>query len=244
VKTPDVLIEHIRADIARVRRRATTLTNRLEKLEARTRRLQALRGGDADAARRLDMLAAILEPRRIVAAIRAAVEHGEHIDGALPHIVARDILPADVCDVLVDAIPPAEFFEAGDHTTVTQVVVRSALMPLEAMITWTFVTDVVAPALGASAVATLTSRPAIGRVKIVSPRIIRGSGHVASLPDAHGGDRWTALLYLAGLHDAARHNTAIVLPGDRSASDYAAIPAIGGGGSSDSYQFGIELRAG
>ncbi len=256
-------VEKLRGDLARVQRKVAALGARTQTLDVRTRRLDALRKADDDLGARLDVLASILDTERVLDSIHAAVLTSVIAEHPVQHLVIANLLPDDAYAVIVNAVPAPEFFEADGRSNTEHLLVRSAPMPVDALVTWMFVTDVVAPALAAAVMARLAQGHGSSDIRLVGPRVVRRRPeYVPPAPGLAATDAGMAVMYLARPHDTVEYgsrlhtpsmpvpldvpfqrNSAIALWRAAASHAYAAIPRDAGELVRDTYQFGMECRA-
>lgn len=260
MSTPERLIEKLASEVAGTERKLTGLAARIRAIGLGSRRLEMLRRPDDDLVRRIDVLHSILQPERVIDSIRAAVENAAITEHPVRHMVIPNVLPGDAYDAFVHGIPAADFFDEEDRS-IEQLLVRTSPMPVDAMVTWMFVTDVAAPAL-AAAVMARAGVLSHHRHVVMSPRLVRRRpGYLAAAVSAQAA-ACVAVLNLAQPHDTSEYgsrlhgasgavdipfhrNSAVVVFGPGDSLDYASIPeAAGPRAVRDTYQFGGAARTG
>ena len=260
MSTPERLIEKLANEVAGTQRKLTSLAARIRAIGLRSRRLEMLRRPDDDLVRRIDVLHSILQPERVIDSIRAAVENAGLAEHPVRHMVIPNVLPGDVYDAFVRGVPPADFFDEEDRN-IEQLLIRTSPMPVDAMVTWMFVTDVAAPAL-AAAVMARAGIVSHQRHMVVSPRLVRRRpGYLAAAVSAPAA-ACVAVLNLAQPDDTSEYgsrlrgasgsvdipfhrNSAIAVFGSGDGLDYASIPEAAGPRTvRDTYQFGVAARTG
>ena len=125
----------MRADVA-------ALATELRVVQLRTDQLAALQVDDSDAADRIDQLEGVLDAEGVIRHVTAAVARSTFAHEPFPHLVVSEVLPDPVYRAMVDAIPPAVFFDA-ERQHRYEIPVPPVLAPIDAIVTWTFVVDVV-----------------------------------------------------------------------------------------------------
>ena len=117
------------------------LTKVTDAVELRTEQLMALHREDVGDGTRLARFEAVFfDAGRIAAHIRAAVAEAELVRHPFPHLLASDLLPPDVHDALLDAIPERVFFDAA-AVNEQRIPVPPQLAPLTSILTWQFVAE-------------------------------------------------------------------------------------------------------
>ena len=91
---------------------------------------------------RLAGLPALLNPSRVLAHVRAAIERAPLEHDPFPHAVVEDLLPADLYNEVVRAIPPKVFFSGEPQKQNLRLPVDEA--PALTCRVWGFVEDVIA----------------------------------------------------------------------------------------------------
>jgi hypothetical protein len=91
-----------------------SLQQELARLTKANRRLELLREWDEVHAATLARLQDRLAIDRIAAHIQAAIERADVVADPAPHIVVEQMLPLDIYELLLQSIPPSEFFSDRD----------------------------------------------------------------------------------------------------------------------------------
>jgi hypothetical protein len=117
------------AEVRALRRALSKAVDRLEQLEARlpkteasaeraeraTRRIELERSLNTNQQEQLTRLPAVLDETRIADHVRRAIEAAPMRTSPCDHIIIDELLPPDVYELLLDAIPPEVFFENRDR---------------------------------------------------------------------------------------------------------------------------------
>jgi hypothetical protein len=102
-------------------------------------------------AEQLDRLATVArwEVDRIASHVRHAVEEATlHVD-PFPHLIVDGLLPPDAFDVLLESIPPEEFFEGSDPKRLDLKGPDRSILPVASKAIWgSFSRDIIAGVLG------------------------------------------------------------------------------------------------
>jgi hypothetical protein len=140
-----------------LRRDVRRLLRRVEELEAARRDdAERLRRADRTSAQLrlttllnqrqredVERLPALLDEPRIAAHVRCAISSAPMLTDPYEHILVERVLPDDVYELLIRAIPPAEFFDDRDLTK-QNLVFPIELGPTLPSLVWAFMDDVVA----------------------------------------------------------------------------------------------------
>jgi len=236
-------IERLHRDLGRLGEEVSRLRVQMQRVQQRTDQVLALRQSAPDAARRLAQLESVLDAEGVAAHLRDAIARAPLQPVPVPHLSVGNVLPAAVYDSLVDAIPPAVFFEGGDNEAQElRVPQRAGRLP--EIVTWTFVTDVVLRALSPALVArfkdplaafaraTFPSLPPFEEWKVditlSQGRIVRRrpSGACPPSPD-RPWDFLTGMVPLGRAEDSEEYgsNTLVVFLGPARAHRYLAVPS-------------------
>lgn len=186
---------------------------RLPELEARVEQCMVAYQKDARFAARAAEFAANIDARRVAAHVRRAVELSAlHVDPC-PHIVVQDLLPEDLYDEMLSALPATVFFKRHDPTR-EEIQVPFVFAPAYSRAVWDFymervVEETLIPALAEKfepALDEFLARhwPSLGswqqsgiRLRVTNSRLLlRRPGYVIR---PHRDPRWaffTCLVYL------------------------------------------------
>lgn len=88
-----------------------SMQDALQKVHLRTEQLTAIQRADEDDEESLEQLPAVLERDRACAHARRAVETSELHADPFPHMIIDDLLPDDLYNAMIRAIPPRVLFE-------------------------------------------------------------------------------------------------------------------------------------
>jgi hypothetical protein len=100
---------------------------------ARLKRAQALDLEDVD---RIRAIASVWRPAEIAAHVREVVAAAPVQTDPFAHLVLEPLLPPDAFQVLVDAVPPEEFFEGEKHLDLRGIGKTTTVVPLFSRIIW------------------------------------------------------------------------------------------------------------
>lgn len=143
----------LRRELRGIQETLTGLAAQAEAVQVRTEQLLTLHRENGHGRARMDRLERLLDAERAGAHVREAVARGELFDDPFPHLVVSDLLPPDVYDAMIEAIPPRVFFEDRPINK-QQLPVPPVLAPEYSIATWEFLTDsVVRRVLGPALVA-------------------------------------------------------------------------------------------
>lgn len=104
-------LEQLVSAVDRLATTAAAIDARLAALELRNSQLTAIATADAETAAASPAVDAALDLDRAVAHVRAAIARTPLVEKPFPHMVVDDLLPRDLYDALVAAIPPHVLFE-------------------------------------------------------------------------------------------------------------------------------------
>ena len=129
----------MRKDVRALQRAVERLESALERLAAQVKLTAVLNQAQHAAVARLSDR---LDAARIGAHVRAAIAAAPLVEEPFEHLVVESLLPADVYDLLIEAIPPEPFFDAHDP------IKRNLRFPMEfgpalSAAVWAFFDDVV-----------------------------------------------------------------------------------------------------
>ena len=267
--SPDTSLDGVRRELGALREELSGLTAHLRTLQRQADQLAALHAEEPDAAAKVERLERVLTFEKVAAHFRDAVAQAPLIQDPVPHLWVSQLLPPDVYQAVIDAIPARAFFDdrAADANELR---VPPRVAPTHSIVTWAFLTDVVLRALSSALVArfheplaAFTSArfptlPPFGEwdveVTLSQGRIVlRGPGYVgAPLPD-RPWDFLTTVVCLARPNDDEafgsrlhgdvfpfRANSALTFLGPAQAHEYLSIPH-GEARATDryTYEFGV-----
>jgi hypothetical protein len=208
-----------RADVRSAHRALARQTRQADAADTLLERLLALREEERHGPDRLDRLAAVLDPARTAAHVRAAVAAAVLVDDPV-HAVVAPLLPPDVYDAVVDAIPPRLFFDPRAPHRV-ELPVPPRLAPTYTIVTWRFLADlasnVLAPALvehfrgalpvhagGASAAGAAALVPSQGRI------VLRTAGYAGQVSRHQPWDVITTFVTLGRPGDGVEYGSRLL----------------------------------
>ncbi len=203
----------LRHDLRSSREALADLTTELRKVQLQIEQLFALRRDELDTPARMDRLEHILDTDRMGAHMREAVARTELVEDPVPHAIISDLLPSDVYDAAIHAIPSPIFFEGGGACG-QELRVPPRIAPTYSIATWSFLADMVSEVLGPALVARfqgpldrhvralcpslVTSRDAGIALTVESGRIVlRRPGHIAPRGRPRPWHFLTVIAYLA-----------------------------------------------
>lgn len=147
----------LRLELRSAREALSDAAAQIGALQMQLDQLIELRRNDTGAAARMDRLERILDVERVANHIRDALTRAEFVDDPVPHGIVSGLLPPDVYDAVLDAIPARLFFERGDAAG-AELRVPPRLGPTHAIATWTFVSDIVSNVLVPALIGCLRER--------------------------------------------------------------------------------------
>jgi hypothetical protein len=217
----------LRNDLRSIRAALADLTTQLNAVERQMEQLVVLRREEIDAPARMDMLQRILNTDRVAAHVRQAMERTDIVDSPVPHGITSALLPSEVYDALLDAIPPPIFFEVASRP---ELPVPPRLAPMHSLATWAFVADLVDEVIG-PALITRFREPLDHYIRSLCPSLATTAGGLmfrarqgrivqrrpgidAPARRARPWDFLTTVLCLAYPHDGEQYGSQI----------YAAVP--------------------
>jgi hypothetical protein len=205
----------LREDVRGLRRAIEEATTQLDGLQAQLSRLSALRADEAEAGTRMDRLQHVLDADRVAAHANAAINRTTIVEGAAPHALVLDVLPRDVYDALLAAIPRDVFFDRRG-TGVSELLIPPRLAPVDSFATWAFVAEAIEARLGPSLIDRLQDqldrqlagqRPAFtvsqGRL------VLRQPGYQGSRRPNRPWDAVTVILNLARPEDGEEYGSRV-----------------------------------
>lgn len=133
--------DRLRRELREVHHALQELAKQLVSVELQTQQLIALRMGDRDAADRMDGLEQVLDLNHLATHLRDAVRRADLIEAPVPHALITDVLPLDMYEAAIDAIPSRIFFTPRDGEQ--ELPVPPTLAPLHSIATWMFLADAV-----------------------------------------------------------------------------------------------------
>ncbi len=121
--------------------RTRELASAVELLRVRTDQLMAVQRLDWEQRVQTSTLGRWLNAERIGPFVSAAVEQASLVADPFPHLVVEPLLPPDIYERILDAVPPAVFFAGGrdEHWAVP-----AGVAPIYSRQVWTFVADTIA----------------------------------------------------------------------------------------------------
>lgn len=132
----------VRGDLKAVLKELSNLSSRIQAIERRTEQLATLRAEDGDVEARIAQLERVLDFERVDLHARDAVSKAQLLDGPVPRLEASGLLPLDVFQALVEAIPARVFLD-GRVAHEQELRVPPRLAPTYSIVTWGFLTEVV-----------------------------------------------------------------------------------------------------
>lgn len=139
-------VKALRRDLRAMQGALADLGKELGSVHLQMQQLVALREEELNASARMDSLEPVLEADRAAGHVREAVARAALVDHPVPHVVISDVLPPDVLEAALEAIPSPIFFERSGGARELRVPPRFA--STYSVATWSFVADLVNDALG------------------------------------------------------------------------------------------------
>jgi hypothetical protein len=108
----------------------------LEEQRAELTRLRRAQALDLEEVDRIKSIADVWKPAAIAKHVRSVVAEAPVHTDPFPHLVLEPLLPPDAFRVLVDAVPPEEFFEGEKHLDLRGIGKATSVVPLFSRIIW------------------------------------------------------------------------------------------------------------
>lgn len=108
----------------------------LEEQRAELTRLRRAQALDLEAVDRIKSIEDVWKPAAIAAHVRSVVADAPVHTDPFPHLVLEPLLPPEAFRVLVDAVPPEEFFEGEKHLDLRGIGKATTIVPLFSRIIW------------------------------------------------------------------------------------------------------------
>ena len=108
----------------------------LEEQRAELTRLRRAQALDLEAVDRIRSIEDVWKPAAIAAHVRSVVADAPVHTDPFPHLVLEPLLPPEAFRVLVDAVPPEEFFEGEKHLDLRGIGKATTIVPLFSRIIW------------------------------------------------------------------------------------------------------------
>ena len=262
-------LHELRRDCGRARRRLSGLASQLHTLRRQTGQLVALRNEEQHYASRIEALERTLDVGRVDWHMRGVVERAEVVGYPIPYLWIPELLPDDVYQAVLDAVPVAVFID--DHPAGRrELPVPPRMAPTHAVVTWAFLTEVAhrplsdlllarfQPFLAAHVATRFPELPPFGEwgveITLSEDRIVRrGLGDSSRVTDDRPWTLLSGILCLARPSDTdgcggrlgskvfpCRPNSALVFLGSASSYEYGSIsPDAGADQERYSYEFDI-----
>ena len=136
------------AQVATLTRRLDEVTGELNDQRAQLTRLVRAYGLDGEQLDRLRSFWDIWDEAAIGAHMRDVVSQASVLTDPFPHIVIEPLLPPDAFRLLLDAVPPPDFFEGKKHLDLRGLGTSATVMPLFSKAIWRSLRkDIVGPML-------------------------------------------------------------------------------------------------
>jgi hypothetical protein len=108
----------------------------LEEQRAELTRLRRAQALDLEEVDRIKNIEDVWKPAAIAAHVRSVVADAPVHTDPFPHVVLEPLLPPEAFRVLVDAVPPEEFFEGKEHLDLRGIGKPTTVVPLFSRIIW------------------------------------------------------------------------------------------------------------
>ena len=108
----------------------------LEEQRAELTRLRRAQALDLEEVDRIKSIEDVWKPAAIAAHVRSVVADAPVHTDPFPHLVLEPLLPPEAFRVLVDAVPPEEFFEGEKHLDLRGIGKATTIVPLFSRIIW------------------------------------------------------------------------------------------------------------
>lgn len=227
-------IEHRMEELEEAQRTATELARRADRRSAQVTLVSVLNRGQQH---EIDRLPGLLDEPRIAEHVRRAAEAAPMLTDPYEHVLVERVLPDDVYDLLIRAIPPPEFFDDKDP------IKQNLRFPMEfgptlSATVWGFFDDVIARRVIRPVVlekfreplerhfASIFGQPFVERANAL-PQAVSGGRLMLRRPGYHLGPHrdpkhamLTCLLYLAREGDSDVYGTQIFRVHDDGEAGY------------------------
>ena len=108
----------------------------LEEQRAERTRLRRAQALDLEEVDRIKSIEDVWKPAAIAAHVRSVVADAPVHTDPFPHLVLEPLLPPEAFRVLVDAVPPEEFFEGEKHLDLRGIGKATTIVPLFSRLIW------------------------------------------------------------------------------------------------------------
>ena len=108
----------------------------LEEQRAELTRLRRAQALDLEQVDRIKSIEDVWKPAAIAAHVRSVVADAPVHTDPFPHLVLEPLLPPEAFRVLVDAVPPEEFFEGEKHLDLRGIGKATSIVPLFSRLIW------------------------------------------------------------------------------------------------------------
>jgi hypothetical protein len=196
----DAEVESLRRELERLRGEARALARELEQVQLQSAQAAALALEEAQVEERMERLENVLDLGPVTRHVRAAMARVTLIDRPRAHAVVEGLLPPEVHQAAVDAIP-APILRADSR----EVALPPRPAATYAVATWLFLNDVardvIGPALVERVVERLGRAPST-RLKLSRSRLLaRQADGEPRLSRSKGGDTWELVVHLDRHYD-------------------------------------------
>ena len=139
----------VAAQVVPLTQRVDELLREVQDQRGQLKRLTLAHAIDARQIDRLRTVADVWDARAIEAHVREAVAAAAVITDPFPHLVIEPLLPLDVFRVLLDAVPPDDFFEGENNLDLKGIGLDKSIVPQFSQVIWSSVRfDIIGRALG------------------------------------------------------------------------------------------------
>jgi hypothetical protein len=119
------------------------LQRELQRQAASLTRQAAVAAFDIEDLPRLRALADQWNPARIEAHLREVVSAAPLLTDPFPHLVIEPLLPDEAFRIVLDSVPPEEFFDGENHPDVKGLGLPTSILPLYSRIVWRSMREII-----------------------------------------------------------------------------------------------------
>jgi hypothetical protein len=140
VSVQELSLDDLRDEVRGIRGHVSALESRIRLLHRRVSQLSALHDDEARFRDRIERLERVLDAERVAAHFQDAIAAAAFEEHPVPHLVVSEPLSPDVHQALLEAVPPAVFFDhPGSARQELRVPLR--LAPTHCLVTWSFMNE-------------------------------------------------------------------------------------------------------
>jgi hypothetical protein len=140
VSLQELSLDDLRDEVRGIRGHVSALESRIRLLHQRVSQLAALHDDEERFRDRVERLERVLDAARVAAHLQDAIAAAALEEHPAPHLVVSEPLPPDVHRALLEAVPPAVFFDHPESSR-QELRVPLRLAPTHCLVTWSFMTE-------------------------------------------------------------------------------------------------------